>query len=457
MPAFDAIVIGTGQAGPTLAHRLAGAGMRVAVLERHYFGGTCVNTGCTPTKTMVASAYAARLAHRAGEYGVALTGDISVDMKKVKARKDYVLGFSRRGVERGLRSNANIAVYQGHGRFASPGNVEVGGDMLSAPKIFLNVGGRAFIPPISGLDQVPYFTNSTLLDLEVVPQHLIIVGGSYVGLEFAQVFRRFGSKVSVIEASPRLIAREDADTSAAVADILGREEIALYLGAKDLKVAKRGADIVVSLEAGGVKSDLVGSHLLMAVGRQPNTDDLGLEKVGIATDAKGYISVNDQLETSVPGIWAMGDCNGKGAFTHTAYNDAEIVAANLLDGDKRRVSDRIVAYNLYTDPPLGRVGMTEAEVRKAGRPALMATMAMEDVSRAFEKGETLGFMKILVDGESRHILGASILGVGGDEVIHVLLTLMYAKAPYEVMQRAVYIHPTVSELLPTMLGRLKPL
>jgi pyruvate/2-oxoglutarate dehydrogenase complex dihydrolipoamide dehydrogenase (E3) component len=457
MPAFDAIVIGTGQAGPTLAHRLAGAGMRVAILERHYFGGTCINTGCTPTKTLVASAYAARLAHRAGEYGVAITGDIRVDMKKVKARKDYVLGFSRRGVERGLRANANIKVYQGHGRFASPGSVEVGGERLSAPKIFLNVGGRAFIPPIPGLEQVPYFTNSTLLDLEVVPQHLIIVGGSYIGLEFAQVFRRFGSKVSVIEAAPRLIAREDADTSAAIADILGREEIALYLGAKDLKVAKRGADIVVSLEADGARSELVGSHLLLGVGRQPNTDDLGLEKVGIATDAKGYISVNDRLEASVPGVWAMGDCNGKGAFTHTAYNDAEIVAANLLDNGTRRVSDRIVAYNLYTDPPLGRIGMTEAEVRKAGRPALMATMAMEDVSRAFEKGETLGFMKILVDGESRHVLGASILGVGGDEVIHALLTLMYAKAPYEVMQRAVYIHPTVSELLPTMLGRLKPL
>jgi pyruvate/2-oxoglutarate dehydrogenase complex dihydrolipoamide dehydrogenase (E3) component len=457
MPAFDAIVIGTGQAGPTLAHRLAGAGMRVAILERHYFGGTCINTGCTPTKTLVASAYAARLAHRAGEYGVAITGDIRVDMKKVKARKDYVLGFSRRGVERGLRANANIKVYQGHGRFASPGSVEVGGERLSAPKIFLNVGGRAFIPPIPGLEQVPYFTNSTLLDLEVVPQHLIIVGGSYIGLEFAQVFRRFGSKVSVIEAAPRLIAREDADTSAAIADILGREEIALYLGAKDLKVAKRGADIVVSLEVDGARSELVGSHLLLGVGRQPNTDDLGLEKVGIATDAKGYISVNDRLEASVPGVWAMGDCNGKGAFTHTAYNDAEIVAANLLDNGTRRVSDRIVAYNLYTDPPLGRIGMTEAEVRKAGRPALMATMAMEDVSRAFEKGETLGFMKILVDGESRHVLGASILGVGGDEVIHALLTLMYAKAPYEVMQRAVYIHPTVSELLPTMLGRLKPL
>jgi pyruvate/2-oxoglutarate dehydrogenase complex dihydrolipoamide dehydrogenase (E3) component len=360
-------------------------------------------------------------------------------------------------VERGLRANANIKVYQGHGRFASPGSVEVGGERLSAPKIFLNVGGRAFIPPIPGLEQVPYFTNSTLLDLEVVPQHLIIVGGSYIGLEFAQVFRRFGSKVSVIEAAPRLIAREDADTSAAIADILGREEIALYLGAKDLKVAKRGADIVVSLEADGARSELVGSHLLLGVGRQPNTDDLGLEKVGIATDAKGYISVNDRLEASVPGVWAMGDCNGKGAFTHTAYNDAEIVAANLLDNGTRRVSDRIVAYNLYTDPPLGRIGMTEAEVRKAGRPALMATMAMEDVSRAFEKGETLGFMKILVDGESRHVLGASIIGVGGDEVIHALLTLMYAKAPYEVMQRAVYIHPTVSELLPTMLGRLKPL
>jgi pyruvate/2-oxoglutarate dehydrogenase complex dihydrolipoamide dehydrogenase (E3) component len=457
MPAFEAIVIGTGQAGPTLAHRLAGAGMRVAIIERHFFGGTCVNTGCTPTKTLVASAYAARVAHRAGEYGVGISGDISVDMKKVMARKDYVLGFSRRGVERGLRSNPNIAVYQGHGRLVSPGSVEVGSETLSAAKIFLDVGGRAFIPQIPGLDQVAYFTNSSLLDIEVVPPHLIIVGGSYVGLEFAQAFRRFGSKVSIIEAAPRLIAREDADTSAAVADILGREEIALYLGAKDLKLAKRGADIVVSLEADGIKNEIAGSHLLIAVGRQPNTDDLGLEKVGVATDAKGYISVNDRLETNVPGIWALGDCNGKGAFTHTAYNDAEIVAANLIDGAARRLSDRIVAYNLYTDPPLGRIGMTEAEVRKSGRPALMATMAMEDVSRAFEKGETLGFMKILVDGESKQVLGASILGVGGDEVIHVLLTLMYAKAPYEVMQRAVHIHPTVAELLPTMLGRLKPL
>src|SRR5262245_30401723 len=383
MPTFDAIVIGTGQAGPSLAHRLAGAGMRVAIMERHRFGGTCVNTGCTPTKTLVASAYAARLAHRAGEYGVDISGDISVDMKKVKARKDYVLGFSTRGVERGLRGNPNITVYQGHGRFASPDSIVVGGETLSAPKIFLNVGGRASMPPIPGLDQVAYLTNSSLLDIEVTPEHLIIVGGSYVGLEFAQAFRRFGSKVSVIEAAPRLIVREDEDTSAAVADILSREGIALYLGAKTLKVAKPGEEIVVSLEVDGGTRDIAGSHLLMAVGRRPNTDDLGLDKAGVATDAKGYVSVNDRLEASVPGIWALGDCNGRGAFTHTAYNDFEIVAANLLDGEARRVSDRIVAYNLYTDPPLGRIGMTEAEVRKSGRPALMATMAMEDVSRAF--------------------------------------------------------------------------
>jgi pyruvate/2-oxoglutarate dehydrogenase complex dihydrolipoamide dehydrogenase (E3) component len=457
MPAFDAIVIGTGQAGPTLAHRLAGTGMRVAVIERHLFGGTCVNTGCTPTKTLVASAYAARLAHRAGEYGVAIDGDISVDMKKVKARKDYVLGFSRRGVEGGLRDNPKIAVYQGHGRFAAPDRITVGSETLSAPKIFLNVGARASIPPIPGLDQVPYLTNGGLLDLEVVPQHLIIVGGSYIGLEFAQVFRRFGSKVSIIETAPRLIAREDADVSAAIADILGREGITLYLGAKDIKFAKRGTDIVASLKAEAGAAEIVGSHLLIATGRRPNTDDLDLDKAGVATDAKGYIGVNDRLETSVPGIWALGDCNGRGAFTHTAYNDNDIVAGNLIDGEVRRVSDRIVAYNLYIDPPLGRIGMTEAEVRKSGRPALMATRAMENVSRAFEKGETLGFMKILVDAESRQVLGASILGVGGDEAIHVLLTLMYAKAPYEVMQRAVFIHPTVSELLPTMLGSLKPL
>ena len=349
-----------------------------------------------------------------------------------------------------------ITVYQGHARFTSRQSVAVGGEALSAPRIFINVGGRATVPDIPGLDQVEYFTNSTLLDIEFLPPHLIVVGGSYVGLEFAQIYRRFGSEVTVIEMAPRLIPREDEDVSAAVAGILNAEGIALHLGASDLKLAKRGNDIVASFDADGRK-EVVGSHLLIAVGRRPNTDDLGLDTAGVALDKRGFIEVDDQLRTNVPGIWALGDCNGRGAFTHTAYNDFEIIVANLLDNDPRRLGDRIVAYNLYTDPPLGRVGLTEAEVRKSGRPALMAKMAMENVSRAFEKGETQGFMKVLVDAETKRFLGASILGVGGDEVVHAILDLMYAKAPCTVMQRAVHIHPTVSELLPTMLGNLKPL
>ncbi len=457
MKAFDAIVIGTGQSGPSLAHRLADAGMRVAVIERHRFGGTCVNTGCTPTKTLVASAYAAHMARRAGEYGVRIEGAIGVDMKKVKERKDYVLGFSTRGVERGLMSKSNITVYRGHGRFAGQHEVLVGEEALTAPRIFINVGGRAFLPAIPGLTDVPHLTNSSLLDIDFVPPHLLIVGGSYIGLEFAQVFRRFGSQVTVMEMAPRLIPREDEDVSAAVAGILKGEGIDLRLGVAGMRIARRGEDIAVTLESATDGGDVVGTHLLVAVGRRPNTDDLGLERAGVAVDTKGFIQVDDQLQTNVPGIWAMGDCNGRGAFTHTSYNDFEIIAANLLDGGSRRVSDRITAYNLYIDPPLGRVGMTEAEVRKRGKPALMAKMAMEDVSRAFEKGETQGFMKVLVDRDSKQFLGASILGVGGDEVVHSILDLMYAKAPYTIMQRAVHIHPTVSELLPTMLGELAPL
>jgi pyruvate/2-oxoglutarate dehydrogenase complex dihydrolipoamide dehydrogenase (E3) component len=457
MTEFDAIVIGTGQSGPSLAHRLAAAGKRVAIIERHRFGGTCVNTGCTPTKTLVASAYAAHMARRAGDFGVDVQGPVSVDMKKVKARKDYVLGFSTRGIERGLRQNPRISVYTGHGHFVSEREVAVGAEMLSAPQIFINVGGRASIPPIPGLDGVGYFTNSTLLDVDFLPPRLIVIGGSYVGLEFAQIFRRFGSEVTVLEMAPRLIAREDEDVSTAVAGILQAEGIDVRAGVRDLRVEKRGADVTVGFAAEGGPAEVTGSHLLLAVGRRPNTDDLGLDKAGVATDKRGYIEVDDQLRTSVPGIWALGDCNGKGAFTHTSWNDFEIVAANLLENDPRRVSDRITAYNLYTDPPLGRAGMTEAEVRKSGRPALMAKMAMEDVSRAFEKGETQGFMKILVDRDSKQFLGAAILGVGGDEVIHTIIDLMYAKAPCTVMQRAMHIHPTVSELLPTMLGDLEPL
>jgi pyruvate/2-oxoglutarate dehydrogenase complex dihydrolipoamide dehydrogenase (E3) component len=457
MAAYDAIIIGTGQAGPALARRLAGAGWTIAVIERKLFGGTCVNNGCTPTKTLIASAYAAYLARRAAEYGVTLGGPVGIDMKAVKARKDAVVRPSREGVERSLRSLKGCTVFQGHGRFAGPKNVQVNDEVLSADKIFINVGARAMVPPIPGLEQIPYLTNSSMMDLDFVPAHLVVLGGSYVGLEFAQAYRRFGSEVTVIELAPHLIAREDEDVSRAVAEILKEENIDIRLNSKVVAVAKEGNNIAVTVENAGTKSQVIGSHLLLAIGRRPNTDDLGLGKAGVATDARGYIQVDDQLRTNVPGIWALGDCNGRGAFTHTSWNDFQIVAANLLDNDPRRVSDRITAYALYTDPPLGRAGMTETEVRKSGRPALIATMAMEDVSRAYEKGETKGFMKILVDKETKQLLGASLLGLSGDEVIHCILDVMYAKAPCTVLQRAMHIHPTVSEFIPTMLEDLRPL
>jgi pyruvate/2-oxoglutarate dehydrogenase complex dihydrolipoamide dehydrogenase (E3) component len=457
MAEYDAIVIGTGQAGPALARRLVAADWKVAVIERKFFGGTCVNTGCTPTKTLIASAYAAYLARRASDYGVTIGGPVGVDMKAVKARKDAVSLPSRRGVERSLKQLKGCTVLEGHGRFVGPKRVQVGDEALTGDKIFINVGGRAVIPPIRGLDQVSYLTNSSMMDVDFLPPHLIVLGGSYVGLEFAQTYRRFGSEVTVVERAPHLIGREDEDVSRAVAEILKDENIDVRVNSKVIAVGKHGNDIAVTIENEGAETQIVGSHLLLAIGRRPNTDDLGLDKAGVATDSRGYIEVDDQLRTNVPGIWALGDCNGKGAFTHTTWNDFEIVAANLLDNEPRRVSDRITAYALYTDPPLGRAGMTEAEVRKTGRPALIATMAMEDVSRAFEKGETKGFMKILVDKETKQILGASLLGLSGDEVIHCILDIMYAKAPYTVLQRAVHIHPTVSEFVPTMLGDLRPL
>ena len=453
---YDAIVIGTGQAGPALARRLVAAGWKVAIVERKLFGGTCVNTGCTPTKTLVASAYAAHLARRAADYGVSVGGTVEVDMKAVKARVDAVVGQSRNGVERSLRTLKGCTVYQGHGRFVGRKEVQVGKETLVADKIFINVGSRALVPAIPGLDRVHYLTNSSMMDVDFLPRHLIVLGGSYVGLEFAQVYRRFGSEVTVIERAPRLIAREDEDVSRAVANILTDEGIDTRVDCNVVGVEMHGSDIALTLEA-GANPRIVGTHLLLAIGRRPNTDDLGLDKAGVVCDERGYIQVDEYLHASVPDIWALGDCNGRGAFTHTAWNDFEIVAANVLDDDPRRVTDRIEAYALYTDPPLARAGMTEAEVRKSGRPALIATMAMEDVSRAFERGETKGFMKMLVDKETKQILGASLLGLAGDEVIHCILDIMYAKAPYTVMQRAMHIHPTVSEFIPTMMGDLVPL
>jgi pyruvate/2-oxoglutarate dehydrogenase complex dihydrolipoamide dehydrogenase (E3) component len=457
MQEFDAIVIGTGQAGPSLAARLVDAGMRIAVIERKLFGGTCVNTGCTPTKTLIASAYAAKIARRAADYGVRLPGEPKVDMQAIKARKDAISGQYRTGVEQWMKGLKSAAVYQDHARFLSPREVAVGDDVLRAERIFINVGGRASVPPFPGLEGVEYLTNSSMMDVDFLPEHLVIIGGSYIGLEFAQMYRRFGSRVTVIEMQPRLIAREDEDVSAAVAGILEQEGIEIRLNAKCITAARHDKGVSVGVECTEGSPRVTGSHLLLAVGRRPNTDDLGLDKAGVRIDPRGYIEVDDQLRTNVPGIWALGDCNGKGAFTHTAYNDFEIVAANLLDNDRRSIADRVTAYALYTDPPLGRAGMTERQVRERNAPALIATRPMTRVSRAVEKGETQGFMKILVDAGDKRILGASILGVGGDEVIHCLLDLMYAKAPYTVLQRAMHIHPTVAELLPTMMGELKPL
>ncbi len=456
MTSYDAIIIGTGQAGPYVTSRLAGAGMKVAIIERSAFGGTCVNTGCIPTKTMVASAYAARMAARAAEYGVDV-GAVRVDMKRVMARKEAVSKASRTGLEDWLRNMENCTVYQGHARFESAHEVNVGGERLRADKIFINVGGRALVPDLPGLGEIDYLTNSSMMSVDFLPRHLIVVGGSYIGLEFAQMFRRFGAEVTVIEMGPRLVGREDEDVSTAIREIVEREGVEVRANAKCISFAKHGEEIVADVDCGDGAPQVHGTHVLLAVGRRPNTDDLGLEKAGVAVDERGYVVVDDQLRTAVPGIWALGDCNGKGAFTHTAYNDGEIVIANLLENDPRRVSDRITAYALYVDPPLGRAGMTDGEIRKNGRKALIAKRPMTRVGRALEKGETQGFMKIAVDAETGAILGAAILGTGGDEVIHSILDVMYAKVPWTVIRRAMHIHPTVSELVPTMLSDLRPM
>jgi len=454
---YDAIVIGTGQSGPSLAVRLANAGRKTAIIERKLFGGTCVNVGCIPTKTLIASARAAHVARRGADFGVVIDGNIGVDMARVKARKDAVVRQSNEGVANWLKNTPNLTVLEGHARLESGRNVRVNERLLEGKEIFLNVGARAFVPDMPGTTEVDYLTNSSMMEIDFLPEHLVIIGGSYIGMEFAQMYRRFGSRVTVVEMGQRLIAREDEEVSAEIQKILEGEGVEIRLNAKCITVAKRGNGVAAGLSCEGGPPQVTGSHLLLAVGRAPNTDDLGLEKAGVKTDPRGYIAVDDELRTNVPGIWALGDANGRGAFTHTSYNDYEIVAANLLDHDSRRVSDRIPAYNLYIDPPLGRVGMTEREVRNSGKKALVGRRPMTRVARAVEKGETQGFMKILVEAETKQILGAAILGVEGDEVIHSILDVMCAKAPYTVIQRAMHIHPTVSELIPTMLGELMPL
>jgi pyruvate/2-oxoglutarate dehydrogenase complex dihydrolipoamide dehydrogenase (E3) component len=451
---FDAIIVGAGQAGPPLAGRLTEAGQTVAVIERKLVGGTCVNTGCIPTKTLVASAHAAHLARRGAEYGVG-TGEITVDMANVKARKDKIMLDDRRGVESWLEGMKGCTLIRGHARFEGPHTISVDGRVLEADRIFLNVGGRAVAPDMPGLTGIEYMTNVGILELDTVPDHLVIIGGSYIALEFAQMYRRFDARVTVIEKGPRLTSREDEDVSATIKGILEAEGIEVVVDATAIQFAKRDSGFQVIPREGA--EPIIGTHLLMAVGRRPNTDDLRLDKAGVEMDARGYIVVDDRLRTNVEHIWAMGDCNGRGAFTHTSYNDFEIVAANLFDDDPRRVSDRVTTYALYIDPPLGRAGLTVEQVRKSGRKALVGKRPMTRVGRAVEKGETQGFMKVVVDAETEEILGAAILGVGGDEVIHAILDIMTAKKPYTAISRTMHIHPTVSELVPTLLQEMKPL
>ncbi|MGK6311676.1 FAD-containing oxidoreductase [Neorhizobium sp. DT-125] len=456
MKAFDAIIIGAGQAGPSLAGRFNDAGKTVAIIERKHVGGTCVNTGCKPTKTLVASAYAAHLARRGADYGVVLGSPVKIDMPAVMRRSHQVALDSRHGNESWLGGMPNCTLIRGHARFESRNTVRVGDELLTAPRIFLNVGGRAAIPDFLGIGDVPYMTNSDIVLLDRVPEHLVIVGGSYIGLEFAQMYRRFGAEVTVVEKGPRLIGREDEEVSDAIRGILEAEGINIRTGAECIRFRKDGDRVAVGVNCTEGAPEVIGSDILLAVGRRPNTDDLGLDKAGVETDARGYIKVDDHLATNVEGIWAMGDCNGRGAFTHTAYNDFEIIAANLFDGESRKVSDRLVGYGLYIDPPLGRVGMSETEARKAGKKVLVGRRPMTQVGRAVEKGETQGFMKIVADAETRQILGAAILGTGGDESIHGVLDMMNAGATFDALRWAVPIHPTVSELWPTVILSMQP-
>lgn len=451
---FDAIIIGAGQAGPSLAVKLANHGKKVALIERDRFGGTCVNTGCIPTKTLIASAHAAHVVEQAEKFGVNVHGSVEVDMKKVKHRKDVIVSQISSDVETWLRNTPNCTVIKGHARFDSPHTIQVGEEKFEGEQIFINVGARAFVPPIPGLDQVKFYTNSSMMTVDFIPEHLLIVGGSYIGLEFAQMYRRFGSKVTIIEKADRLIPREDFDVSEAVKGILDKEDIEIRLNTNCIQVAKEGNHIAVTNDCATKKEKIVGTHLLLAIGRQPNTQDLDLDKAGVATDERHFIKVDDSLRTNVTHIWALGECNGKGAFTHTSYNDYEIAADNLVDKGKRRISDRILAYALYIDPPLGRAGMTEAEAKALGKKYKIAKRPMTQVKRAMIKGDTQGFMKAIIDAETNQILGAAILGLGGDEIIHSLLDVMYAKGAYPIIKNAVHIHPTVSELIPTMLGEM---
>ena len=452
---YDAIIIGTGQAGPPLALSLAKKGKKVAIVEKSHLGGTCVNTGCTPTKTYIASARRAFVAGNSEELGVGIEGKVKVNLKQIKRRKDKIIQESRDSWEKSFSEEPDISLIRGKAKFIDPKSIEVDGKIFSAETIYINVGARPRIP--EGFENVPVLTNETMLELEEIPEHLIIVGGGYVGLEFAQMFNRFGSKVTILERGERLMKQEDEDISEAIAEILKKEDINIRFKSECISAKPAGEGVEIQLKCETGEPSIKGSHLLIATGRIPNTDDLGLDTAGINTDKKGYIQVNDRLQTNVNHIFALGDCNGEGAFTHTSYNDFQIIDSHLQGTKKRYLSDRIPCYAAYIDPSLARVGMNLNEIREKGIKANIAVKPMKEIARAKEMGETEGLLKIYTEEGTDKILGASFLGTRADEYIHAIIDVMYADAPYTVIKNAVHIHPTVSELIPTMLEDLKPL
>lgn len=452
---YDAIVIGSGQAGNPLSQDLADRGWTVALIEKEHLGGTCINTGCTPTKTMVASAQVAHYARNAARWGVR-TGEVSVDLPRIVARKDGIVQRFRSGKQEAVESRKNLHLYRGHARFLDARRVKVGEHVLESERVFINTGTRPEIPRIDGLDRVKYLTNATLMELTELPEHLLVLGGGYIGLEFGQMFRRFGSRVTIVHRGEQILPREDADVAGELQKTLEGEGMRFLLNARTTRAATKNGQVTLTLEAGGAPQTLSGSHLLIATGRRPNSDDLGLEQAGVETDKRGFIKVNGRLETTVPGIWALGDVKGGPAFTHISYHDYQILYANLTDGTKLTIDDRLVPYSVFTDPQLGRVGMTEREARAGGRRLKVGKIPMTWVARAIERDETVGLMKLVVEAESDRVLGAAILSTEGGELIQILSTLMLAKAPYTLLKGAIYIHPTLAEGFYTLMDEVKP-
>ena len=453
MTQYHAIVIGSGQGGNPLCQDLAQRGWRVAMIEKEQLGGSCINTGCTPTKTMVASAQVAHYARNAARWGVR-TGPVSVDLPRIVARKDEIVQRFRSGKEEAF-GGENPRLYRGHGRFVAPRQIQVGNEILEGERIFINTGTRPEIPRIEGLDASGYLTNATILDLTELPEHLLVLGGGYIGLEFGQMFRRFGSRVTVVHRGEQILPREDADVAGELQKALEAEGIQFILKAQTTVAERRGKEVALTVEAGDRARTLTGSHLLVATGRSPNSDDLGLEKAGVQTDPRGYIRVNSSLETNVPGIWAMGDVKGGPAFTHISYHDYQILFANLAEGKKLTIDDRLVPYSVFTDPQLGRVGMTEREARSGRYRLKIGKIPMGYVARAIERDETAGLMKLVVDADSDRVLGAAILSLEGGELIQILSTLMLADAPYTLLQGAIYVHPTLAEGFYTLMDDVK--